>query len=166
MATLNEEVQQVQNPALGALLVWRYVVGYQKVRSDASGCPLPLLFLVLPMLLHQETRTHIHSTRTGLRGFSAKFSAPANNESDVLLTLNDRAAALRVLSLQSLRIAVGARLITVDSAIGVAHELSRAMPKAGVPEHIRDLARDAEKLGGWCGTLTVLETASALRVRF
>jgi hypothetical protein len=49
MPTLNEEVHQVQNPALGAMLVWRYVVGYHKARSDAAGCPLPLLFLVLPL---------------------------------------------------------------------------------------------------------------------
>ena len=168
MATLNEEVHHVQNPALGAMLVWRYVVGYQKARSDAAGCPLPLLFLVLPILLHQETLAHVQSTRpgTGLRGFGATFGTSSNNESDVLLALNDRAGALRQLSLESLRVAVGARMLTVDSVTAGTHELTRTMPKAGIPEHIRDLARNAEKLGQWCGALTVLEIASVLRVRF
>ena len=168
MATLNEEVHHVQNSALGAMLVWRYVVGYHKARSDAAGCPLPLLFLVLPILLHHETLAHVQSTRigTGLRGFSAKFGTSANNESDVLLALNDRAASLRRLSLESLRVAVGARMLTVDSGTGSAHALTRTMPKAGIPEHIRDLARNGEKLGQWCGTLTMMEIASVLRVRF
>jgi hypothetical protein len=168
MATLSEEVQHVQNPALGGMLVWRHVVGYQKARADAAGCPLPLLFVVLPILLHQETLAHVQSTRpaTGLRGFGAKFGAAANNESDVLLALNERAIALRPLSLQSLRVAVGARMLTVDSSTGVAHALTRAVPKAGIPEQIRDLARNAEKLGHWCAALTLLEIASVLRVRF
>lgn len=168
MPTLDEEVRHVQNPALGALLEWRFVVGYRAGRADASGCPLPLVFLVLPLLLHAETAAHVQSTRssTGLRGFSAKFSASAHNESDVLLALQDRAAVLRDLSLQSLRVAIGARLLTVDTVAAVVHELTRTLPQAGISECVRDLVRNADKLGRWCSALTLLEIAATLRIRF
>src|SRR5262245_43605485 len=51
MSVLSQEVWQVQNPAVGAVLLWRFVVGYQQARDDASSCPLPLVFIVLPTLL-------------------------------------------------------------------------------------------------------------------
>jgi hypothetical protein len=168
MASLSEEVRHVQNPALGAMLEWQFVVGHTESRQDASGCPLPLLFLVLPMLLHQETLQYVESTqrRTGLRGFAAKFARAESGDSDVLLALHERAAALRGLSLQSMRVAIRAQLVTVDLDVGVAFELSRTMPRVGVAERVRILARSAKKLGQWCGELTVIEISTVLRVRF
>lgn len=167
MPALSEEVRHVQNPALCAMLEWRFVVGYRDSREDAGGCPLPLLFLVLPVVLHRDTLQYVESTqrRTGLRAFAAKFATVANNESDVLLTLHDRATALRDLSLESLRMAIGARLLTVDTEAGVAYELTKT-PRAWLAERVRELARNAEKLGHWCGALTLLEVSSILRVRF
>ena len=168
MSALGEEVRHVQNPALGALLEWRFVVGHFSAGSDASGCPLPLLFLVLPLLFQEDTLANVVGTqrRSGLRAFGAKFAQPVRGDSDILLALHDRAMALRSLSLESLRVAVGSHLLTVDVQTGVAFELSKAFPLAGVPESVRDLARGAEKLGHWCGLLTLVEISSILRLRF
>ncbi|WP_371133094.1 three component ABC system middle component [Humidesulfovibrio sp.] len=42
------EVDLVQNKALGAFLMFRTVQSYEKKSKSNSGCPLLLLFLVIP----------------------------------------------------------------------------------------------------------------------
>ena len=165
MAALNHEIETVQNPAFGSLLEWRFVVGYSEERSDASGCPLPLVFLPLPLVLHSPTLLLLDGTRTGLRGFAAKF-ADGKGENDVLLAIHERARLMRRLSLESLRIGVAARLIHVDSDTGLVHPLTRTIPKTRLGNQSRIAARNAEKLGRWCAGLTLLEISSILRVRF
>ena len=54
MATLNKEVRAIQNPALGSVLIWRAASSYQKNHPAGSFLPLPLSFIVLPILLHEE----------------------------------------------------------------------------------------------------------------
>lgn len=158
----------MQNPALGALLQWRFVVGFTAARPDASSCPIPLLFLVTPTLFHEDTYQHLASTRptTGLRGFVAKFGASSNSHADVLLAIHDRARSMRVLSRDSMRIAATARLIGIDAVAGTAFPLTKTLPKSRTPEAIRPMARNAEKLGAWCGELTMTEVAFILKVRF
>jgi hypothetical protein len=95
MGALSQETQLVQNPALGAMLLWRFASGYERRSNIHSYAPLPLLFLVLPVTLHQETARFIASTRqaSGLRAFVNKFSDSSVSKSDVLLAINDRAVA-------------------------------------------------------------------------
>jgi len=55
MAILNREVRAIQNPALGSVLIWRAASSYQKNHKTASFIPLPLCFLILPIVFHEET---------------------------------------------------------------------------------------------------------------
>ena len=167
MTTLAEEVRLVQNPALGALLQWRFVVSYSATRNG-EGCPLPLLYLVLPIVLFEETYAHLRTTNvsTGMRGFAAKFGTAAANESDVLLTLHDRARSMRDLSRSSLRVAMSSRLVGVDVATATAFSLLKTLPKSRIPETIRPMTKNSEKLAAWCGQLTMSEVANILKVRF
>jgi hypothetical protein len=165
MPALNQEIELVQNPAFGSLLEWRFVVGYSEERADASGCPLPLIFLPLPLVLHASTLAIVEGTRVGLRGFAAKF-ADGKGENDVLLSVHERARVMRPLSLDSLRMGIASRLIHVDPDTGLLHALTRTMPKGRLADEARLASRNAEKLGRWCAGLTLLEIASILRVRF
>ena len=165
MPALNREIELVQNPAFGSLLEWRFVVGYSQERPDASGCPLPLIFLPLPLVLHATTLLTLEGTRTGLRGFAAKF-AEGKGENDILLSVHERARIMRPLSLDSLRISMASRLIHVDSDTGLLHALTKTLPKRWLADEARLAARNAEKLGRWCAGLTLLEIAAILRVRF
>lgn len=54
MTVLNRETKLIQNPALGSVLLWRFTTGYAEGSEVNSPTPLPLLFLVLPIALHQE----------------------------------------------------------------------------------------------------------------
>ena len=59
---LAREVQNVQNPALGATLVWRFCCGYVEAHRVDASPPLPLLFFVLPIILHQATSEFVKRT--------------------------------------------------------------------------------------------------------
>jgi hypothetical protein len=90
-AGLNE-LDLVQNSAIGAILIWYYALGYQE--DGAEAAPMLPAFLVLPMLLHRQTFEAVASTRkaSGLTLFAAKF----DREREVLLELQARTCMLRV----------------------------------------------------------------------
>jgi hypothetical protein len=168
MNVLSTDVWHVQNPALGALLLWRFAVGYQRSRSDAAPCPIPLVFLVLPILLHQDSAELVQSTQqsSGLRAFVAKFGEARRGVSDYLLAIHDRTDTMKSLSVESLRIAFVARLMSLDRRAATLMPLTTTLPRLGIPDSVRPLIRDAEKLGTWCSQLTLHEISSALKVRF
>ena len=165
--SLSLEVRNVQNPALGAALLWRFACGYAGAHATRDAPPLPLAYLVLPLLLHQATARHIKGTlrNSGLRPFAAKFSETRNLEQDVLLSLNGRTRRLRKLSTGSLAIALATRLVHLSDTARLV-PLSTTAAAAGLSEEARQLMRDAEKIGAWFSGLTLHEIASILKVRF
>lgn len=166
MSRLTREVQNIQNPALGAGLLWRFAVGYQGSHGTHDRVPLPLLFLVLPMIIHRDTEDHLHGTReaSGLRMFAGKFSKAENSQQDLLLAIHGRMLVLRSLTMESIRLGLATRLLHLDGANVFA--LSQTEATAGIPVEVRRLLKSAEKLGAWCGKLTMHEIASILKVRF
>lgn len=161
---LGTEAQNVQNPALGAVVMWRFCCGYADASERAAPPALPLLFLALPIVLHQSTVEFLRRTRSssGLRAFAAKFADPAESKQDLLLQIHDRALRWRHLSLQSLELAVAGRLIHLVE--GEAIPLSRTRAR-GLPDEVKQLLTDAEKLGNWCGRLTLHEVTTTLKVK-
>lgn len=157
------EVQAMQNPALGAALIWRFACGYAPPQSASEGVPLPLAFVVLPLVLQDATRSAIEVTqaRSGLRKFEERFSS----RGDVLYALNDRALAMRTLSLRSVRLAVATGLLTLipEKSALWPRTYSRAR-RAGKSEQV--LMKAAEKCGAWCSTMTLFELSGTLRVEF
>jgi hypothetical protein len=164
---LADEIRNVQNPALGAALLWRFTCGYTQHHSAAGHAPLHLLFLVLPITLHKQTFEFLSSTQTatGLRAFAAKFGESRNAKQDLLLAIHDRAALLRPLTLESLRIAVRSNLIRVRPSATVM-PLSESETKAGTTDLTRPLLSGAFKLGAWCARLSLHEVATILKIRY
>lgn len=166
MRVLTREVTNIQNPALGAGLAWRFVCGYVAGHSTRNAAPLPLLFLVLPIILHEQTEEFVKGTlqATGLRAFAAKFGKAENSKQDLLLAIHHRMLALRDLSLESIRLALATRLLYLNSATVI--PLFETQAVVGIPQEVRRLMKSAEKLGAWCGPLTMHEIANILKVRF
>jgi hypothetical protein len=166
MSSLAREVRNIQNPALGAGLLWRFACGYVRGHRTRDPAPLPLLFLVLPILLHEQTASFVQGTKkaSGLRMFASKFGTAANAKQDLLIAIHDRMLTLRRLSLESVQIALATRLLHLDAA--TVTPLTETRAGAGVPAEIKSMMNNAEKLGTWCATLTMHEIAVILKVRF
>jgi hypothetical protein len=86
------EVEVIQNPALGAFLIWSAGSEYKSIQSESL--PLHLSFLVLPLLLHRQTLNVINSTNksSGLALLASKIG----ERKDDLLAVHTRAYILRV----------------------------------------------------------------------
>lgn len=167
MSVLSREVNAVQNEALAAVLLWRFCVAYGTARLAPATTPVPVLFVVLPLLFDEETATVIASTKkgSGLRFFAAKFADSRHSKTDVLLSLERRATSLRPQTLEALGHAVKARLLHLDTSSGEIAALSEA-PAFSLPEAVRPLVRSAEKLGAWSGPLSMFELSTTLQVEF
>lgn len=165
ISTLNRETSFVQNPALGAVLLWRFCAAYSAAHASNESPVLQLNFLVLPILLHRETFEEIKGTRAGLHTFVDKFSRSENSKADVLLAIQDRVVQFRELTLESLQLAVQCRLVTVVASTSRVVSLSAATP-SGVKPSIQSLITNAEKLGGWCASMTLFEIENVLKVAF
>jgi hypothetical protein len=168
MPILDAELKNVQNSALGATLVWRFACGYQDGKGSKEPTPLPLLFVVLPIMFHEETSQFIKSTykSSGLRAFAGKFSESRVSRSDLILSIQARALEMRDLSLDSIRMAVATSILSVQRETGGAFPLSITAPKTGIPKSIRQMMANSEKLGFWCGQVSMHEISIVLKVGF
>lgn len=162
MTAFLNEVQAMQNPALGATLLWRFVCGFSP-NSSTNGTPLPVAFLVLPLAFHAKSFEEVTGTHaaSGLRKFEEKFS----DRGDVLLSIHPRMLAMRDLSLRSLRIAIRAGLVTLVPKEAVLWPRSQTVPPTEA-RAVSDLLKSAEKLGAWCRDVSLFEVAGLLKVEF
>lgn len=157
-----DEIYLVQNPALGAVLLWKFVEGYK--RASDGGLPmLPLAFIVLPIIFNEALRDAIGKTfeSSGMRLFVSKFSK--NQES--LFSIQRRMITLRSTTLASLSIAIEAGLLRLNHSTAIIDCSAKPLPP-NVPASIKVLAKQAEKLGAWCSVLTIQEIQSILRIGF
>lgn len=163
MIPLLSEVQAMQNPALGAVLLWRFACGYNPERTAGHGVPLPLAFAVLPVVLHARTHDEVGATRiaSGVRKFEEKFK----EQGDMLLAVHKRARAMRLLSLRSLRLALSCGLLTLMHEQGTLWPRTYTPPK-GVSGPVEGLMKGAEKMGAWCAPLSLFELSGILRLEF
>lgn len=157
------EAAHMQNTALGATALWRFVCGYQASAGAQSGVPLPLCFVVLPCVFHTRTSEAIQSTNvsSGLRKFEEKHLG----NQDLLLSIHSRVLAMREVSLNSLRLAILQHLVILVPEVALVYPTSRSQVRA-MPLSVKPILASAEKLGKWCGRLTLLEVSSILKVEF
>lgn len=167
MSSLTQEIRNVQNPALGAVLLWRFSIGYSNKHKTNDYPPIPILFLILPIMFHQETFELLKGTNrpSGLHGFADKFSKSRVGKSDVLLGIQARAMRWRELTLESLNVAIRTRLLTVSNSDASAIPISTTSPRR-VPAPIKPLLSNSEKLGEWCSELSLFEIANILKIGF
>lgn len=163
MNKINREVYYVQNPAIGAAILWQFVNGYYDKENKAV--PFPLLFIVLPIVFRRDLCEIIYSTRKG-KGLSKVSEKLFNDKkNDNLYTINNSAIELRSLTLDSFNIGTSARLFALDTSTATVLPLTRTK-KSGLSRSIKKLLDAAEKLGAWCSELSLLEICEWLKVRF
>lgn len=165
MGSLDREFQNVQNPALGAYLLWNFIRGYYAYNS--SFVPFPLLFVVLPVIFRNDMVEVINSTqkKSGLRYFADKFLTTKILKNDVVSQVHKSSDRMKELTLDSLRIALQANLLSIDEESALVFATSTSERKSE-PKEIKKLGKVSEKLGIWCAHLTLHEISQILKVRF
>lgn len=156
------ELEIIQNPALGAYLLWRFGLAYQA--EGALEPSIALHFLILPLMLHRPTLDIIGSTNkaSGLSLLTAKIG----KEREELLAIHTRVALLKELSFQSLGVAASSRLITIHYEAGTArsNEIFAKQTKLVLPERLKSFPSAAEKLGHWFNKAGLDQTLNLLKV--
>lgn len=158
-----QEIYQVQNPALGSTILWRFICGYKSVRHEPT--PFPLLFIVLPIIYTKDLCKVICKTqrRTGLSKVSEKLFTDKMN--DELYAINNSAIVLRDATLRSINIGLTAKLFYIDSSSAMVYPSSESF-QCELSNETKILLDSAEKFGMWCAELTLREICEFLKVRF
>lgn len=158
------DVKYVQNPAIGAVLLWRFVCCYHK--KSGQAVPFPLLFVVLPITFRRDLCTIIIKTHraSGLSKVSEKLFD--KKENDIIYAINKTAIQLRPLTLESFNIAVEADLISMSPQSALVSPKTEKSSGFSTNGETKDMIKAAEKLGLWCSDLTMLEISKWLKVRF
>lgn len=153
------EVEKVQNPALGAWLLWEYGRRYQTTTSSVPSHFL-LFFLVLPICLHRPTLDAVNSTqdKSGL----GKFCEKLGTKREELLAIHERARKLRALTISSISFGVRAGLFDIDYESGGVRALEHKAPKP--PERVKPHSKGAVKLGAWFEAIDAVNVFTALKV--
>lgn len=161
--SLDREIYFVQNPAIGAAALWKFVCGYYS--KESKPIPFPLLFIVLPIIFREDLCAVIKSTQKskGLSKVAEKLFK--NRKNDDLYTINKNAIELRSLTLDSFNIGVSAKLFTMDASTAQVYPLAQ-VKKRMQTSATNNILDAAEKLGMWCSELSLLEICKWLKVRF
>jgi hypothetical protein len=164
MDELKREIYLVQNPAIGAAILWRFVCGYYDADNESREIPLPLLFLVLPIIFRADLRDVIGSTykSSGLQKVSEKLFA--SKRADLFCSLQDSAEQYRDITLAAINIAIGAKLLSLSCKTALVMPIQVKTSK--MPKSSENLLKLAEKLGVWCSSLSLHEISTLLKVRF
>ncbi|MGJ8534878.1 MAG: three component ABC system middle component [Alphaproteobacteria bacterium] len=149
----------VQNPAFGAMLLWKFGKAYQKEKINELP-EFHCLFLILPLLLHAETLEYIRSTNqsSGLPQLIKKLG----EQRELLLAIHSRALRMRELTLESIGAGIASRMLHLDYETGRFRSNDARLPVA--PQRIKHHVMGAEKLGRWFARLTHDQIFALLRV--
>ncbi len=165
MGNLAKEFENVQNPALGAYVIWNFSRGYYE--HNTSFIPFQLLFIVLPIIFRADLVDLIVTTQkqSGLRYFADKFMRTEVLKNDMISHLHKASEDSKIVSLESIQIAIHSNLISIDSDSGLVFPVTTA-EKKNVPDSVKRFGKAAERLGSWCARLTMHEISQILKVRF
>lgn len=154
------EIEKVQNPSLGAWILWEYGQRFQATTTSASSNIL-LFFLVLPICLHTDSLKTVNSTfeKSGL----GKFCEKMNTNREELFAIHERALKLRALTLDSISFGLRAGLFELNYDTGELRSLDQMGPRA--PERLKPMATAAKRLGAWFESVEAVSVFSALRVK-
>jgi len=167
MISAVEDARRMWNPALGAMLLWKFAEAYASHAEQQVEVPFLLMFLALPVALHEETAEIAKSTNrpSGLRKFVGKFTSSSDSRRDELISLHLRCHRLRSLTMESLGVATRAEMLRVDFVKGVVVANGWKGEK-DVPQGLRPMLGAVDRLGCWCSSLSPAEVSATLKVAF
>ncbi len=160
MIKMSDEIDLIQNPAIGSIIIWKFLFGYGIKLGHEN---FEILFIVLPIIFNQEMRSYIDSTRknSGLTKVVEKMMK--DKKIDIVYQINNNAEQMKELTLESIRIGLITNLFVIDEKMNIGIENIR-IPK--LSKNTKVVLEIAEKMGFWFSKLNVLKIERILKVRF
>lgn len=157
------EASLVQNNALCAIIIWRFVAEYQRLAP--RPCVLPLTFLIPPIVFHHFTLNA--AIGTNVSSPLGKFIEKFDSRREEFLAIHPRMLEFKGVTLKGIVTAnaFGLTKIRPEDAVLLATRLSK-LPQSKIPTSVRPIIRAAEKLGHWCAPLSLTQISNQLRVLF
>ena len=165
MKEMFSEYDNVQNPMLGAYLLWNFVLGYFSEKNEYA--PIEELFIVLPMIMRSDIADQVKSTNkvSGMRAMSDKFMKADILKNDIISNLHKDIQSMKDISAMALAEAIKAGLVYVDVENSTIFPLElRKHNKESV--NVLQMGKNAEKLGQWCAGMDLIQIEEILKVRF
>ena len=156
------EQQIVQNELLAAEAIWHAVMEGFEIRQRTVGVPLPLAFLILPLVFHRRTALAL-STKTQP---GALYKALVQ-EPEITVGLQERMQAMSDRTLRSLAVAFDTELLALD--IEGSHNLfpvRKTPPVSHVTDDVKTIMNAAKRVGQALGEMTASQVLTHLNVRF
>ncbi|MCI8655293.1 MAG: hypothetical protein HFJ48_05435 [Clostridia bacterium] len=160
MITMSDEIDLIQNPAIGSIIIWKFLFGYG-TKLDSEN--FEILFIVLPIIFNQEMRSYINSTReaSGLTKVVEKMMT--DKKIDIVYQISKNAEQMKELTLESIQIGLTTDLFLIDEKMNIETQNIK-IPK--LSKKTEDILKISEKIGVWFSKLNVLEIEKILKVRF
>lgn len=167
---LKDIAQQVNNPVLGAYLIWQFVSEYQKEQKMHTEVHPSLAFLVLPILFHEDTRSIVTSTQraSGLHAAISKLYSSDKKLTDISMVIQNRVDIEKERTFESLLMALDSGLLFINKNTGhlIRSTSIKSQTESRLAKDITPLVRGAKKLGFWFSQLSINEINKIIKVGF
>jgi hypothetical protein len=156
----NRDIENVQNPVLGAYLVWRLCLSYQ-IESEENSTIIHYCFLALPLCYDANMSEAIRRTKKG-SGLGKAVERISHNK-EHLVRLPTEIKAYRLATTEALAIGSQCGLLRMIYEEGRVRGIDAKTPR--LPTRLSDLEKAADKLGTWFGRLDLSVVSNLLNVR-
>lgn len=162
---LLREYEIMQNPALGANVLWAFAQGFISRPMEVQK-PLTLWHLVsvLPLVFHDNSRRVILKRReaSGLRSILDRDPSISVAQNETIFNIDNRLKAMENRTFRSLNLAIACKLITLEEGY-FKSDVPFKFPK-NVSNETKDILKAANKLGVWAGKMSIFEYLTILGV--
>jgi hypothetical protein len=151
------EERNLLNPGFSSMLLWHAALGYASERKVAMA--IELSFLVLPFVLHRETRESLP------RSIATSLPTWLTEHPIVRTRLGERASALRPFTREALIFGGSHGLLSLSAdGVRAKAEMKKRVAAGLKPtsDEVRACAKRAEFLGKWLEKAGRTETVMAL----
>lgn len=141
---ITTDVFSITNPALTSLILWSFLDSFEPV--EEKGCPFPLIFLPLPLVLSQSIRDKFKGTNaaTGLYSWITR-------KQNILINLDTRINKTVSLTRNAIIFGCSNGIITIQSN-GTLISNNKGIVKGRLKdcfEELQEMISVSKKLGVW-----------------
>jgi len=141
---VSNDVFSITNPALGSLILWSFLQGFEAAKKN--GCPFTLIFLPLPLVLSQSIRDEFKGTNaeTGLYTWITR-------KQSVLINLDTRINMSSTLTRNAIIFGCSNEILTIQEN-GTILSKNKGLFKSRINEssdEIKEMINVSRKLGIW-----------------